>query len=90
MTPIMTSVLSGTVYPDQARHHRSGCLHVTPPTSGSGSQWLEIDGLPLDSIPIRCALRPGARRVPVYGIYKWSIPVKRWSVGYLKVPLRLV
>ena len=63
MTPIMTSIVNVTVYPDQARITRSGCLHVTPTTSGSSSQWLEIDGLPLELNPdsLRASARGTAR-----------------------------
>ena len=63
MPPIMISIVSVTAYPDQARITRSGCLHVTPITSGSGSQWLEIDGLPLELNPdsLRASARGTAR-----------------------------
>jgi uncharacterized protein (TIGR02231 family) len=63
MTPIMTSIINVTVYPDQARITRSGSLHVTPSTSGPGSQWLEIDGLPLELNPdsLRASARGTAR-----------------------------
>lgn len=63
MTPIKTSIVNVTVYPDQARITRSGGLHVVPPTSGSSSQWLEIDGLPLELNPdsLRASARGTAR-----------------------------